>query len=221
MPAFPPSPRAAFSAERIMYVHYTDGGLLVKSSGMAPGIARRGRCRSATWRSIRRMPRFRTIQEGVARTGVSSRHPGDLRLANVGSRCPPWRALQGLSSGAASATIRTYTSGAPGGQMTNRDEWQPRPLAPLLTPKVVGQHLSVSTATGYRLIARRVGGAPGRSAVPGRADRARRLQGATWGAGNGGGRGARGGGRMIAPTGRRVAARGRRFAAESAGVWVQ
>ncbi len=33
-------------------------------------------------------------------------------------------------------------------------EQQPWSLAPLLTPEIVGQHLSVSTATVYRLIAR-------------------------------------------------------------------
>lgn len=38
--------------------------------------------------------------------------------------------------------------------MESLDEQQPGPLAPLLTPEVVGQHLSVSTATVYRLIAR-------------------------------------------------------------------
>ncbi len=38
--------------------------------------------------------------------------------------------------------------------MADSDERRPEPLAPLLTPEVVGQHLRVSTATVYRLIAR-------------------------------------------------------------------
>ena len=38
--------------------------------------------------------------------------------------------------------------------MVSLAEQQPRSLAPLLTPEIVGQHLSVSTATVYRLIAR-------------------------------------------------------------------
>ena len=38
--------------------------------------------------------------------------------------------------------------------MADSDERRPELLAPLLTPDVVGQHLRVSTATVYRLIAR-------------------------------------------------------------------
>ena len=38
--------------------------------------------------------------------------------------------------------------------MADLDERRSELLAPLLTPEVVGQHLRVSTATVYRLIAR-------------------------------------------------------------------